>query len=145
MSDEDADLEALAEGLLAEQGLEASLASEAARTVRGVIDSDIWRRARSAEKCLTEVPFEMLAGSDATLPTILRGVIDLAFREDGGWVLVDYKTDTLIGTPAEVIAAKYAPQLELYAAALERATGEPVVEKAVFFVREGALVTPGTE
>ncbi|HEY6877397.1 MAG TPA: UvrD-helicase domain-containing protein [Polyangiales bacterium] len=50
-----------------------------------------------------------------------EGVVDLAFREDGRMVLVDFKTDVVI---AEL--TRYARQLSLYAEALSRALSEPV-------------------
>ncbi|HEX5657814.1 MAG TPA: UvrD-helicase domain-containing protein [Polyangiales bacterium] len=50
-----------------------------------------------------------------------EGIVDLAFREHGKMVLVDFKTDVVI---AEV--TRYAQQLSLYAGALEKALGEPV-------------------
>jgi ATP-dependent exoDNAse (exonuclease V) beta subunit len=51
---------------------------------------------------------------------VVEGVIDLAFREDGRWVVVDYKTDIGPIDPA----GKYAAQLALYVEAIEAATGE---------------------
>jgi ATP-dependent helicase/nuclease subunit A len=50
-----------------------------------------------------------------------EGIVDLAFREDGKMVLVDFKTDVVIGD-----VTRYAQQLSLYAVALEKALGEPV-------------------
>ena len=52
---------------------------------------------------------------------LVEGVVDLTFREDGRWIVVDYKTD--IG-PIDA-AGKYAAQLALYVEAIEAATGEP--------------------
>jgi ATP-dependent exoDNAse (exonuclease V) beta subunit len=49
------------------------------------------------------------------------GVVDLAFREDGAWTVVDYKTDHDL-TPALGI---YRRQVALYARAIAAATGEP--------------------
>ncbi len=50
-----------------------------------------------------------------------EGIVDLAFREPGKLVLLDFKTDVVI---ADV--SRYAQQLSLYAVALEKALGEPV-------------------
>jgi ATP-dependent helicase/nuclease subunit A len=61
-------------------------------TAQRVIASDLWRRALSSEQRLAEVPFT-LEQKDGDRPTYLEGVIDLAFREPDGWVVVDYKTD----------------------------------------------------
>jgi ATP-dependent helicase/nuclease subunit A len=74
---------------------------------------------------------------DEPLPSILEGVVDLAFREKGGWVIADYKTD--VGTdpdfPARVEA--YRRQVDLYAEAWTRLTGEPVKERVLFFIAQG--------
>ena len=52
---------------------------------------------------------------------LVQGVIDCAFREEGGWVIVDYKTDR-VENPGE-LAETYGLQLNWYAAALEASKG----------------------
>jgi ATP-dependent exoDNAse (exonuclease V) beta subunit len=78
---------------------------------------------------------------DHQMPTLVRGSIDLAFLADGGWAIVDYKTDAV---PADgdlaPIADRYAPQVRLYARAFEACTGEKVTEAALYFVRANSLV-----
>ena len=56
----------------------------------------------------------------------MQGVIDCAFREGDGWILVDYKTDRVEDTDAFV--ALYRPQLKWYAEALRELSGLPVKE-----------------
>lgn len=78
---------------------------------------------------------------EAGTPSVLEGVIDLVFREDDGWVVADYKTD--IGTDphfGERVVA-YRRQVELYAAAWARLTGEPVKERVLFFTNQGTVET----
>ncbi len=60
------------------------------------------------------------AGTDG----ILIGTMDLLFREGGGWVLVDYKTDYT--TDAASLLKRYSLQLGLYCKAAARILGEPV-------------------
>jgi ATP-dependent helicase/nuclease subunit A len=76
---------------------------------------------------------------DASVPSVLEGVVDLAFREKGGWVIADYKTD--VGTdpdfPARLEA--YRRQVDLYAEAWARLTGEPVKERVLFFTAQGRI------
>lgn len=67
--------------------------------------------------------------------TLLQGVIDCAFMEDGGWVLMDYKTDYI--TDEEAFIQRYAMQLEWYARALERITGVPVKEMWLYALGKG--------
>ncbi len=136
------DLEALAAAALSETGQDASLAKAAADLVRSVMSSEVWRRSLAAARRLTEVPFHYLLDEDiAGLPTLLRGSVDLAFEEDGGWVLVDYKSDLASGAgQAEALGRRYAPQLRLYARAWEACTGEPVRETLLYFIRPAVLL-----
>jgi ATP-dependent helicase/nuclease subunit A len=71
------------------------------------------------------------------LPTVLEGVIDLAFREPDGWVVADYKTD--VGTDPEFAGREiaYRRQVELYAEAWSALTGDPVKERILFFTAQG--------
>jgi ATP-dependent helicase/nuclease subunit A len=136
-----ADLEKLAAAALPESGLDAGLAPAAAELVRGVLDSPIWQRSLQAERRLSEVPFYYLLDEDndgPPVPVLLRGSIDLAFREDSGWVLVDYKTDIVNAGNEAALVHRYAPQLRLYARAWEACTGEPIKEMLLYFVRGGS-------
>ncbi|MCX5739209.1 MAG: PD-(D/E)XK nuclease family protein, partial [Proteobacteria bacterium] len=51
---------------------------------------------------------------------LAEGVVDLAFRENGEWTVVDFKTDRDL----EAHRASYQVQVRLYAAAVAAATGE---------------------
>ena len=96
MRDPSADLHPLAAASLADQGLDPASAADAVVTVQAVMRSDIWEQQNSTRR-LVEVPFQTLMPPDPNtadaVPVILRGVIDLVFREAAGWVVVDYKTD----------------------------------------------------
>ena len=54
--------------------------------------------------------------------TLVEGVVDLAFEEDGAWTIVEYKTDREIAASGE---EQYRRQLGAYASAVARATGQP--------------------
>ena len=70
---------------------------------------------------------------------VLEGVIDLVFREDGGWVIADYKTD--LGTDPDFVnrVTAYRRQVDLYADAWAQLTGEPVKERVLFFTAQGRI------
>ncbi len=138
MAEPGADLERLASASLEEKELDPALAPQAAALARSVMASDVWRRALDSEKRLMEVPFQ-IPWEEEGLPAVLRGVIDLAFREADGWVLVDYKTDRLRRDEVWRAGEKYAPQLSLYARAWEAACGEPVSEALIYFASTGTL------
>jgi len=61
------------------------------------------------------------ARRSACATSLLEGVIDLAFVEDGAWVVVDFKTDADVSGHR----AQYGRQLQWYAYALGRLTGIP--------------------
>lgn len=137
MRDSAGDLRSLARSALEEHGLDASLADLAIQTVDAVVSSDLWRRAQAAERRIVEIPFQLCLTAEENetgLPTIIRGVIDLAFRENGVWVIVDYKTDAVIADSLHVAVEYYRPQVDLYARSWSRIINEPVGERGLFFV-----------
>jgi len=86
-----------------------------------------------------EFIFTMDMAEDAS--TIVQGVIDCFFEEDGGIVLIDYKNSYMgAGRTAEDIAASYAGQIALYRQALEGAMGKKVKEAYLFLFDAGAFV-----
>jgi ATP-dependent helicase/nuclease subunit A len=107
--------------------------------VHRVMASALWRRASGSRRLLSEVPFEIVREGSGGRPLLLRGAIDLVFEEPDGWVLVDYKTD-LPGRRPGTVAARYAPQLRLYADAWRTCTGEEVKKALIFFVSGGLSV-----
>ena len=71
---------------------------------------------------------------------VVSGAIDLLYRDDGAWVVVDYKTDR--GAEPEVLLARYRPQGAAYALAAEAVLGEGSV-RAVCFVAARAVQADG--
>lgn len=93
--------------------------------------SKLGQRMLSSEYVRREWGFNLMMNDvDGTL---LQGVIDCAFIEDDGWVLVDYKTDRF--EDEEAFKTRYAMQLEWYARALERITARPVKEMWLYAIR----------
>ncbi len=131
------DLAAVAAAALDENGLDQGLGASVLAAAERVMASDLWRRAQAASKRLTEVPIQYLqpgGSGEGGVPTLVRGVIDLVFREAGGWVIVDYKTDDRDESGLAELAGYYAPQVRAYASAWSLLTGEPVAEAVLFFV-----------
>ncbi|MEQ4483833.1 helicase-exonuclease AddAB subunit AddA [Cohnella silvisoli] len=73
--------------------------------------------------------------SDETV--VIQGVIDCLFAEEGGLVLVDYKTDVLKGADGKEAAEKHRFQVERYSEAVESIMGVPVKEAYVYFFDGG--------
>ena len=92
----------------------------AGATASAALEHPILERARcavGAEACRREAPVTMQADDG----TLVEGVVDLAFRDDGTWVVVDFKTDRELEATLDV----YRRQVRLYAQMVARATGEP--------------------
>ncbi|MCA9739526.1 MAG: UvrD-helicase domain-containing protein [Gemmatimonadetes bacterium] len=107
--------------------------------VERIRGSDLWRRAEAASVRHVEVPIAVPLEDGGEGPAVLEGVLDLAFREADGWVVVDYKTDPGDDPDFPVRSGRYRAQVELYARAWEEASGEPVVERAVFYTTRGVV------
>jgi ATP-dependent helicase/nuclease subunit A len=104
---------------------------EATRLLEAALASPVMARAQGAREHFSELPFVLHHEG-----RLLEGVIDLAFVEDGMWIVVDFKTDAVAEAEAiEARASRYWPQLSLYALALEQLSGRPVKELILLFVR----------
>lgn len=109
-------------------------------------NSPLYERVEASSKVLTEQPFELLVDvpvegdySDGRMR--LRGMIDLAFIEDGQWVLVDYKSDR--GVDGVQLADRYSQQVEYYREALEKLSGMKVKESYLFSLERKEAVPVG--
>jgi ATP-dependent helicase/nuclease subunit A len=141
MRGRDAGLENLARSLTRERdGIvdEDKRMQDLLECVRSVRQSEIWKRAQKSQQVLPEVPIMMMdksAERSLGRPLLLRGVIDLAFREPEGWVIVDYKTDKLKEKSLTELVEQYRPQVQSYADAWALLLKEPVHETGLFFTR----------
>ena len=146
MRDPALDVRACAANLLVAEERPVEEADEVVRVVEGVRASDLWRRALAARRRLVEVPFALpvpraeLGRTDGPETVLLQGAIDLAFEEDDGWVLVDYKSDTLPPEgDAAALVAFYEPQIRLYRRAWEELTRRPA-RAGLFFLQDRRTV-----
>lgn len=104
--------------------------AELRATLQQVMAQPIWQRMQHAEAILTEVPFGIRQGD-----TYISGVIDLIFREESGWVIVDYKSDTIIDEAhRQELLSYYQPQVDAYQQYWQNITGENVAEATILFV-----------
>lgn len=138
MAQPQADLHGLARDALEHNGLDPAWADQAVDVVGRVVGSAVWQRACAAPQRLVEVPFTKLLPASSPwvrngLPTLVRGVIDLVFREAAGWVIVDYKTDQAARTALPAVVEHHRPQVQMYGQLWEEMVGEPVVERGLYF------------
>jgi len=90
----------------------------AAEAAAAAFRHPVLRRAAASGSLRRETPV-LLAVADRSL---VEGVVDLAFREEGkGWTVVDFKTDVELAGRREA----YETQVRIYARAVSLATGEP--------------------
>ncbi|MFC4103983.1 UvrD-helicase domain-containing protein [Paenibacillus xanthanilyticus] len=73
-------------------------------------------------------------------PIMIQGVIDCLFEDEGGLVLLDYKTDRVAGGSYAEAAEKHRFQMKLYAEAIGMILGRPVDACYLFFLNGGRAV-----
>src|SRR6185436_1176387 len=96
-------------------------AAAAAAIADAVFRHDLLQRARAADArgaCRRETPVSWTAADG----TMIEGIVDLAFEENGRWIVVDYKTDREIAAEG---LDRYRRQVAVYVAAIAHATGMP--------------------
>ncbi|MDR2504547.1 MAG: UvrD-helicase domain-containing protein [Oscillospiraceae bacterium] len=96
-------------------------------SVLGFFASEIGARLLRSPRVMRELPFNYRASGDSG--TLIQGVIDCCFVEDGAWVLIDFKTDR---RAADELTAMYAAQVRLYGEALRWLTGTNVREMCIY-------------
>lgn len=133
--------DALLRQILRGEGLEPDqvLLDELKAVLQKVQRHALWNRITQSHPVLTEVPFCLNTAKAGEALKLMEGIVDLAFRENGAWVLVDYKTQEVEDDSTSWIA-HYGPQLRAYAEAWKHLTEEPVKEAWLFFVHSGAQV-----
>ena len=136
--DPKANLEHLARSLTREREGDDERVRALLDCVRVVQQSAIWKRARASKRVFAEIPLMAMASANEAENgpvTIRRGVIDLAFWENDGWVIVDYKTDRAEPRLIPKLVKYYGPQVESYADTWQTLTGEAVHEVGLLFTR----------
>ncbi len=128
------DLHGQALNVAAEYDIATARVAELVETVRAVVESPIWQRSRAARRCYSELPFDVPSMRDGQ-PVIIRGVIDLIFEEPDGWVIVDYKSDSLSIDDIDSVCEYYRPQLAEYAHHWQTLTGLKVKEQGIYLTR----------
>lgn len=141
LRDDTLDVRRFATNLLKDEERDAVEVEEVMAVVEAVQGSEIWRRAKSAQERYVEVPFALLvprrdAGLDEDGQTLLHGTIDLVFRENDRWYVVDYKSDSTKNR-LDLLVSYYKPQVEHYARFWERLTG--VATSAGLFFVDGCI------
>jgi CRISPR/Cas system-associated exonuclease Cas4 (RecB family) len=110
-------------------GKSGTYSAEAQRLANVFLSSELGARAAAATPSARE--WDFIVDVEGTL---VRGMVDLWFEENGEIIVVDYKTDKAIHAEA------YMPQLALYGLAIERAFGKRPSHAWLHFLRPNTLV-----
>jgi ATP-dependent helicase/nuclease subunit A len=113
-----------------------------ARTmVERFLEGRIWTELQHAESVYTEYPIALERRAESG-PVVRRGVIDLAYRTEEGWVLIDYKSDRVHDSPGEVLADghSYIQQIRAYAESWTEVIGASVHRAGLWFADSGTHV-----
>ena len=118
-----------ADGILSEE--EAGLIRF--RGVASFLKSSLGQRMLRSRDIRREAAFTMRIDPDK--PTMVQGLVDCAFQENGAWILIDYKTDR--DTEEATFLPRHEEQMNWYRTALERLTQIEVHEMWLFALRAG--------
>jgi ATP-dependent helicase/nuclease subunit A len=114
----------------------------------GWFESELGRRMlKNIDTILREVPFTMRRSIEELHPgvveseddefVVVQGIVDVAFLEDDGYVIVDYKTDSIDADEVPRRATEYEVQMKHYARAIQSILEKPVKQAFLYFLRAG--------
>ena len=133
------DLERLARWLTVEFPDLREFIGSAVDVVERVSKADFWREASETSECHVEAPFAIqLPGPSAGVPSVLHGIIDLVYRSNEGWNVLDYKTDQV--NDASELVNRYRSQVAQYVDAWQRLTKSSDAEGSLYSVRNNQKV-----
>ena len=119
-----------------------------ARVIRRFLDSGVGRRMERAflagtlhreQQFVVGVPAREMGDWDSDELILIQGIVDAWFEEDGGIVLVDYKTDFVLKGQEELLKERYRAQFHYYSRALEQMFGRPVKEQILYSFQLGEI------
>jgi ATP-dependent helicase/nuclease subunit A len=109
--------------------------SRAEAQAEAALSLPIMREAARAARVFREVPISYIEEDH-----LLEGVCDLAFEDEKGWVVVDYKTEAISEDQVLAQASHHAAQLRRYARGLALASGSHQSRRFVVFTSLGRQV-----
>jgi ATP-dependent exoDNAse (exonuclease V) beta subunit len=99
----------------------------------------LWEEIDPADERYHEIPYSRMAGERAE-----TGYIDLLYRTQAGWQVVDFKTDSIRSTAErEALVAQYGRQMNRFAGAFVGLLGEPTEVRNCFLDDDGRIGVVG--
>ncbi|MBC5752502.1 helicase-exonuclease AddAB subunit AddA [Roseburia sp. BX0805] len=95
-----------------------------------MVQADQREELRKEKAFVLGIPAGEIWDCDSRELVLVQGIVDAFFYEDGDIILMDYKTDSV--EKPEQLLQRYQAQLDLYARALEEATGKKIREKIIY-------------
>jgi len=108
---------------------QAAQLQDALRLVSNFLHSPLANQIRQARMVLREFPIIFELNNQ-----LLKAKLDLAFEDDSGWTILDYKSDR---QPSVESVEAYSTQISLYARAWQLLTGEIPRRALLFFLATG--------
>jgi len=96
--------------------------TQSRRLLAGFRRHPLYREMDGAERRLHEVPYSLIREGE-----VESGIIDALYRADGGWTIVEFKTDRVqdqAGAERLLAEIDYAAQVARYVTAVEQLLGE---------------------
>ncbi len=112
----------------------------------------LWLELQKADQLLTEVPFSLAVRKGDSLYDLVKhhnmetvyvsGIIDLIYKHEGKWKIIDFKTDR----PKDMnvlpeLTRYYKGQIDIYTRVWEHMTGEKVDTSQLYYVTPNKVVT----
>ena len=112
--------------------------------IQKFFDSDIGKKAVFAQEIYKELPFSYFVDANSTElfnsndKILIQGIIDLLFKFNGKWFLVDYKTDR--NNTDEYFRQEYRQQIKYYVQAIENIAKVKVDVQYLYLLGAGRFI-----
>lgn len=128
------DTSALAAGLASPEQRKAAV-SHATELLQRFYESSLWKEIDGAAERFHEVPYSRMVGDHAE-----TGYIDLLYRTDAGWQVLDFKTDAVrsLSHRTELVNA-YTQQMRRYASVINQFLGQEAQTRMCFLDDNGKV------
>ena len=111
--------------------------------------SAVGKKMISSNEVYRELPFIRLVDISKFYPNVsdkifIQGIIDVLFRDEDKFILLDYKTDRAADDEAvtiENMKEKYQLQIDLYSEAIEAVLQKPIAQKYLYMLNSGLLIS----
>jgi ATP-dependent helicase/nuclease subunit A len=124
--------------LAQEENIPEEWVPEAVKLVNALLQTELWQRSLKAKQRFFEYTFSISRKEEeSNTILLLNGVIDLAFEEVDGWVIIDFKTDAFEPQHQQEFIDYYTPQVQAYANVWGHTFKRKVKEKGLYFFNGG--------